>query len=259
MISLVCKIGTYPDIHIRVFILKLNFKSSMTTFSYDFSWYLLLYKQLSQVNRRLQYGNSQIADSRQVVRSNIKIYIFFLNKSSSIQYHMFSLSSFTNELCKNGSNVRCLDTEFSLTYTLIHTLVYCCPRMNKKNVNDQNLEMTSQSHACTELYYAFKHCDRFGFMENSFFISMLMTSYMFFFLFSLNVQRKEYVKYSKVFPLSTLFDIKIPSKWYRRIIGGLEVSSGFAMAFIPNRECSVDNLFISSYKQSLKDYLVDYR
>lgn len=34
-----------------------------------------------------------------------------------------------------------------------------------------------------------------------------------------------------------MFDIKIPSKWYRRIIGGLEVSSGFSMALIPNCEC----------------------
>lgn len=44
------------------------------------------------------------------------------------------------------------------------------------------------------------------------------------------------MKYSKVFPLADLFDIKIPSKWYRRVVGGLEVGSGFAMATIPSRK-----------------------
>lgn len=56
------------------------------------------------------------------------------------------------------------------------------------------------------------------------------------FIFILKLQRKEYVKYSKVFPLADVFDIKIPSKWYRRVVGGLEVGSGFAMALIPNRK-----------------------
>lgn len=53
---------------------------------------------------------------------------------------------------------------------------------------------------------------------------------------SLKFQRKEYVKYSKVFPLSDVLDLKIPSKWYRRIVGGLEVGSGIAMALIPHRK-----------------------
>lgn len=53
---------------------------------------------------------------------------------------------------------------------------------------------------------------------------------------SIYSQRKEYVKYSKVFPLSDLFDVKIPSKWYRRVVGGLEVACGLAMALIPNRK-----------------------
>lgn len=48
--------------------------------------------------------------------------------------------------------------------------------------------------------------------------------------------RKEYVKYSKVFPLSDVLDLKIPSKWYRRIVGGLEVGSGIAMALIPHHK-----------------------
>lgn len=59
----------------------------------------------------------------------------------------------------------------------------------------------------------------------------IVSVFLFFFF-----QRKEYVKYSKVFPLSEVFDIKIPSKWYRRVVGGLEVGSGIAMALIPNRK-----------------------
>lgn len=52
----------------------------------------------------------------------------------------------------------------------------------------------------------------------------------------LNLQRKEYVKYAKVFPLTAVFDLKIPSKWYRRVVGVLEVVCGLAMATIPNRK-----------------------
>lgn len=48
--------------------------------------------------------------------------------------------------------------------------------------------------------------------------------------------RKEYVKYSKVFPLSSMFDFKIPSKWYRRVVGILEVTCGVAMAAVPNHK-----------------------
>lgn len=55
-------------------------------------------------------------------------------------------------------------------------------------------------------------------------------------LIKLSFQRKEYVKYAKVFPLTTLFDIKIASKWYRRVVGSLEMLSGVAMILIPNRE-----------------------
>lgn len=64
---------------------------------------------------------------------------------------------------------------------------------------------------------------------------IMLELYPIFFSF-LFFQRKEYVKYSKVFPLSEVFDIKIPSKWYRRVVGGLEVGSGIAMALIPNRK-----------------------
>ncbi|RZF39885.1 hypothetical protein LSTR_LSTR010513 [Laodelphax striatellus] len=45
--------------------------------------------------------------------------------------------------------------------------------------------------------------------------------------------RKEYVKYAKVLPLTEMLDIKIPAKWYRRVIGCLEIICGLAMAFIP--------------------------
>ncbi|XP_025829533.1 transmembrane protein 35A [Agrilus planipennis] len=48
--------------------------------------------------------------------------------------------------------------------------------------------------------------------------------------------RREYVKYAKVFPFSDTFDFKIPSKWYRRTVGTLEIISGIAMAFIPNHK-----------------------
>jgi len=50
-------------------------------------------------------------------------------------------------------------------------------------------------------------------------------------------QRKEYVKYAKVFPLSGTLDFKVPSKWYRRVVGSLEIICGLAMAIIPSRRC----------------------
>ncbi|KAJ8885806.1 hypothetical protein PR048_012006 [Dryococelus australis] len=46
--------------------------------------------------------------------------------------------------------------------------------------------------------------------------------------------RKEYVKYAKVFPFADLLDIKVPSKWYRRVVGSLEIICGLAMAFVPS-------------------------
>jgi len=41
--------------------------------------------------------------------------------------------------------------------------------------------------------------------------------------------RTEYAKYAKVFPLAKLLDFKLPSKWYRRVVGGLEIMAGFLM------------------------------
>ncbi|KAK7022872.1 DoxX-like [Halocaridina rubra] len=47
--------------------------------------------------------------------------------------------------------------------------------------------------------------------------------------------RKEFARYSKVFPLSQTLEFKIPSKWYRRTVGGLEVLCGFCLTFIPSK------------------------
>lgn len=46
--------------------------------------------------------------------------------------------------------------------------------------------------------------------------------------------RKEYVKYAKVFPLASTLGFKIPSKWYRTVVGVLEIISGLAMTVMPN-------------------------
>lgn len=48
--------------------------------------------------------------------------------------------------------------------------------------------------------------------------------------------RKEYVKYAKVFPLSGTLDFKVPSKWYRRVVGSLEIVCGLAMALVPSHK-----------------------
>nr|CAG4643622.1 EOG090X0IKQ [Ilyocryptus agilis] len=47
--------------------------------------------------------------------------------------------------------------------------------------------------------------------------------------------RQEYVKYAKIIPLGRLLNVKIPSKWYRRIVGGLEIACGVALTFIPHK------------------------
>lgn len=54
-------------------------------------------------------------------------------------------------------------------------------------------------------------------------------------------QRKEYVRYAKVFPLSTTFDFKLPSKWYRRGVGGLEILFGLILALVPSRKLPTFN------------------
>nr|CAG4635189.1 EOG090X0IKQ [Alona affinis] len=47
--------------------------------------------------------------------------------------------------------------------------------------------------------------------------------------------RQEYVKYAKIIPLGRLLNVKIPSKWYRRVVGGLEILCGIALTFIPHK------------------------
>ncbi|XP_014204427.1 transmembrane protein 35A [Copidosoma floridanum] len=48
--------------------------------------------------------------------------------------------------------------------------------------------------------------------------------------------RKEYVKYAKVFPLAATLGFKVPSKWFRRVVGSLEIISGLAMALVPSKK-----------------------
>lgn len=48
--------------------------------------------------------------------------------------------------------------------------------------------------------------------------------------------RTEYAKYAKVFPLAkSMFDYKVPSKWYRRVVGCLEIFCGLIMMTVPHR------------------------
>ena len=62
--------------------------------------------------------------------------------------------------------------------------------------------------------------------------------------------RTEYAKYAKVFPLAKLLDFKLPSKWYRRVVGGLEIMAGFLM--VNNKWIYVAKLFI------VIDYIFSY-
>jgi hypothetical protein len=55
----------------------------------------------------------------------------------------------------------------------------------------------------------------------------------------IDFQRQEYVKYAKIIPLARWFNVKIPSKWYRRIVGGLEIVCGIALTFIPHSKPSL--------------------
>lgn len=59
-------------------------------------------------------------------------------------------------------------------------------------------------------------------------------------------QRKDYVKYAKVFPLSGILEFKVPSKWYRRIVGILEITCGLALAVVPSSRCK--ELIIRSHQ-----------
>lgn len=45
--------------------------------------------------------------------------------------------------------------------------------------------------------------------------------------------KREFVKYSKVIPFLKAYNIKIHSKQYRSFVGGLEISCGACLAFMP--------------------------
>uniref|UniRef100_T1KD40 Novel acetylcholine receptor chaperone n=1 Tax=Tetranychus urticae TaxID=32264 RepID=T1KD40_TETUR len=47
--------------------------------------------------------------------------------------------------------------------------------------------------------------------------------------------RRNYVKYAKVFPIPSHFNIKISPKTYRLIVGWSEIVAGFTLAIIPGR------------------------
>jgi len=47
--------------------------------------------------------------------------------------------------------------------------------------------------------------------------------------------RTEYAKYAKVFPLVKTLQLKLPSKWYRRVVGGTEIFSGLLLLLVPGR------------------------
>jgi len=47
--------------------------------------------------------------------------------------------------------------------------------------------------------------------------------------------RSEYAKYAKVFPFAKTLGYKVPSKWYRRSVGGLEIVCGLVLLLVPNR------------------------
>merc|ERR1711970_1306491 len=48
--------------------------------------------------------------------------------------------------------------------------------------------------------------------------------------------RSEYAKYTKVFPFAKSLGYKVPSKWYRRGVGGVEIFCGLVLLLIPNRK-----------------------
>lgn len=61
------------------------------------------------------------------------------------------------------------------------------------------------------------------------------------------------MKYAKVFPLTEALDFKVPSKWYRRVVGSLEIIFGLAMAAIPNRK---DISILFNFNSNTLKYLI---
>ena len=57
--------------------------------------------------------------------------------------------------------------------------------------------------------------------------------------------RTEYAKYAKVFPFGKTFEFKLPSKWYRRSVGGFEILCGLLMMVVPSRKVkNAANVFL---------------
>jgi len=48
--------------------------------------------------------------------------------------------------------------------------------------------------------------------------------------------RTEYAKYAKAFPFSRALDFRVPSKWYRRSVGAVEIICGLLLVAVPNRK-----------------------
>lgn len=56
--------------------------------------------------------------------------------------------------------------------------------------------------------------------------------------------RKNFVQYSKVFPLTKYLGFKVPSKWYRLVVGWMEVACGTTLLLIPGFAKQVANILL---------------
>ncbi|QQP54240.1 Transmembrane protein 35like [Caligus rogercresseyi] len=61
--------------------------------------------------------------------------------------------------------------------------------------------------------------------------------------------RTEYAKYAKVFPFIKTLEVKLPSKWYRRSVGALEIFCGIIMSALPHRKSkNIANILLLGLK-----------
>ena len=70
--------------------------------------------------------------------------------------------------------------------------------------------------------------------------------------------KREFAKYTKSIP--KLFTYKIPSKWYRRVVGGVEVACGIALTFLPFgkvKRCANVVLIVLMIGAALTHYIYD--
>lgn len=56
--------------------------------------------------------------------------------------------------------------------------------------------------------------------------------------------RRNFVQYSKVFPLANTLGIKVSAKLFRLVIGWIELVSGLVLAFIPGRVKQIANFLL---------------